>query len=239
MCWSEGATLAMVGIGAAAAGITARRGEPVAIPATLAFFAVMEALQWVGYQSVDRCDLGGNRWATILSYIHISLQPIFINAFGMAICAPMLSAKARRRVFLAAGAVSALLLFRMVAVEAIGPCLPGSTLCGPGWCTLTGNWHITWDMPLNNLFGWLSGGVFGGWAAFPDYMLAVFVLPLFYGAWRLVLVHFALGPFLAYVLTDNPNEFPAIWCLFSVGLVLVALSPLVRRTIAPDAVRSA
>jgi hypothetical protein len=44
-------------------------------------------------------------------------------------------------------------------------------------------------------------------------------------------MHLALGPMLATVLTTSPNEMPAIWCLFSVGLCLIALSPWIRRTV--------
>jgi hypothetical protein len=64
-------------------------------------------------------------------------------------------------------------------------------------------------------------------------MLSVFVLPLIYGAWRFAVFHLIVGPILAYNLTNNPNEYPAIWCLFSIGIVLVALSPMVRRQVAP------
>ena len=55
---------------------------------------------------------------------------------------------------------------------------------------------LAWDMPLNDMLGSLSGGVLTRWGAYPDYMLAVFVLPLFYGAWRFVLFHALLGPIL-------------------------------------------
>ena len=77
------------------------------------------------------------------------------------------------------------------------------------------------------MWGSLLGPI-GDFTPFPAYLLSVFVLPLFYGAWRLVIFHAVLGPILAAFLTDNPNEMPAIWCLFSVGLVIMGLSPLVR-----------
>ncbi|GAA5068771.1 DUF5765 domain-containing protein [Roseibacterium beibuensis] len=233
MCWSEGASLAMVGVGAVATVVTIKRGDPIAIPVTLAFFAAMEALQVWGYEVIDQCGTPSNRWATILSWVHISLQPIFINAFAMAIAAPMLSRRARLAVLAAAGVASVLLLARMVPLEWAGMCRPGTVLCGAEWCTITGTWHLAWDMPLNDLASRLLGvEIPGGWT-YPDYMLAVFVLPLVYGAWRLVIVHLVLGPALAIMLTDMPNEMPAVWCLFSIGLVLIGLSPLVRRKIAP------
>jgi hypothetical protein len=49
-----------------------------------------------------------------------------------------------------------------------------------------------------------------------------------YGAWRFAVFHAVAGPILASMLTGNPNEMPAIWCLFSIGIILIALSPTVR-----------
>lgn len=232
MCWSEQASLAMVGVGTVAAVVTARRGDPWAIPATLAFFAVMEGLQWIGYQQIDQCDVASNRYSAMLSWAHISLQPIFINLFGMALVGGV-SARMRRWVIGLAALSSALLLSRMIPMDWAGMCRFGVGLCGPEWCTRTGSWHIGWTMPLNDLFGTLSGGIFDRWTAFPDYLLAAFVLPLVYGAWRFVLVHATLGPILATFLAGESYEMAAIWCLFSVGLALIALSPVVRRTVAP------
>ncbi|NKX46229.1 DUF5765 domain-containing protein [Roseicyclus persicicus] len=239
MCWSEPASLAMAGLGAAAAVVTARRGDTPAIPVTLAFFAAMEALQFWGYQAIDQCGLPGNRWATILSWVHIALQPTFINAFALAVVAPALAPARRRLVLALAGLASALLLLRLAPFGWAGACLPGTHLCGPDWCTRSGTWHLAWDMPLNDLAGALTGGVLTRWGAYPDYMLAVFVLPLAYGGWRFVLMHASLGPVLATLLTDDPGEMPAIWCLFSVGLVLLALSPWLRARVGPTPARPA
>lgn len=227
MCWSEGASVAMVGIGAVATVITARRGEPAAIPMTLGFFTVMEALQVGGYWVLDDCRLASNRTVTVLSYLHIALQPLFINAFAMAIAPAPVSQAMRRLVYALAGLASLMLLLRLVPFGWAGSCQPGDPLCGPAFCTVSGNWHIAWEMPLNDM--WRALGMpFADVIEFPFYYLAVFAVPLLYGAWRLVLFHAIFGPILASGLTDNPNEMPAVWCLFSVGLVIVGLSPLIR-----------
>ena len=42
-------------------------------------------------------------------------------------------------------------------------------------------------------------------------------------------MHALIGPILAGRLTANPNEWPAVWCLFSIGIVLVATVPPLRR----------
>lgn len=229
MCWSEGASLAMAGVGAVATAVTWHRGEPVAIPATLAFFAAMEAIQFWGYQVIDQCGTPSNQLVTQLSYLHIALQPLFINAFGMALMGDV-SARMRRAVYWLAGLASALLLLRLLPLDTLGSCALGHGLCGRDWCTLSGSWHLAWQMPLNDLWG-VAGDVFRRWIPYPDYMVAAFVLPLLYGAWRFVLVHLLLGPVLAVLLADGANEMAAIWCLFSVGLCLISLSPPVRRAV--------
>ena len=236
MCFGLAASWAMIGAGTIATGVTLRRGDPVAIPATLAFFTAMEALQAAGYAVIDQCGSPANQAVTLASYLHIALQPLFINAFCLALAPVPPSAALRRAVLLLAGLASLTLLARLL--PGLGACQPGEVLCGPAWCTVTGSWHLAWEMPLNGLWQglpWPGGGP----ASFPDYMLAVFVLPLLYGAWRFVLMHAALGPVLATALTDLPNEMPAVWCLFSVGLLLIGLSPALRRAVAGPLPRAA
>jgi hypothetical protein len=37
-----------------------------------------------------------------------------------------------------------------------------------------------------------------------------------------------MGPSLAWMLTDNINEWPAIWCLLSIGLLLIVVKTPLR-----------
>lgn len=229
MCFGLAASCAMVGAGGVATAITLKRGEAPAIPATLAFFTAMEALQGAGYLVIDQCGNPANQAVTLASYLHIAFQPLFVNAFCMAIAPAPLSPRLRRAIWGLAGLATALLLARLL--PGFGTCRPGEVLCGPRWCTVTGTWHLAWQMPLNGL--WHPLGAALGWPlSFPAYMAAVFLVPLLYGAWRFVLLHAALGPILAARLTDMPNEMPAIWCLFSIGILAIGLSPAVRRTVA-------
>lgn len=223
MCWSATASVAMVAVGGVATVATYRRGEPPAIWGTLTYFTAMEALQAAGYLVVDQCGNSANQTITVLSYLHIALQPLFINAFAMAIAPVAVSGAARKWVWGLAGLASLLMLFRLVPLEAVGPCPAGDVMCGITWCLHSGDWHIGWQVPLNALPAYFNIPI-----QFPSYMLAVFVLPLFYGAWRFVLFHALIGPILAASLTSDPNEMPAIWCLFSIGIIVVSLSPFVR-----------
>jgi len=218
----------MVGVGAVATGVTLWRGEKAGIWVTLGYFTVMEALQAAGYGVVDDCTNPANRTVTLLSYLHIAFQPFFINAFAMALVPHVLPAPARRAVWAVCAAAAAFMVAQLIPWQSLGQCLPGTVLCGDRLCTISGNWHIGWEVPLNGLTE-LSPPIFGHSFQFPSYMFAAFVVPLLYGAWRFVLFHAAFGPGLANLLTDNPNEVPAVWCFFSIGILLIGMSPLIRR----------
>ena len=163
MCFSMGTTVAMAGLGTAATIVTIRRQEPAGIPATLAWFTLMEMLQVAGHAAVD---------------------------------------------------------------NGASPMNQATTLCGSPLCTVSGEWHIGWAIRLNDLpaaMPWLN-------VSSPAYLLTVFVLPLPlpYGAWRFVLFHALVGPILAWRLAGDSLEAPAVWCLFSIGMLLIALSPWIR-----------
>ena len=226
MCWTAAASVAMVAAGGATTAVTLLRGDPRGVWVALGYFTLMEALQATGYAVIDECGTPANRTITVLSYLHIALQPIFINAFAMAIAPSELTTRMRAWVWVAAGLASGLLLLRLAPLDSLGRCLPGDVLCGVDWCLRSGNWHIAWEVPLNG--GLAALGIPG---QFPAYILAVFALPLLYGAWRFVLFHLAVGPILATLLTDDPNEMPAVWCLFSIGIIVISLSPFVRHRV--------
>jgi len=220
----------MAGLGAGAVAVTAVRGEPRAIWLTLGYFTAMEVLQAAGYAVVDQCGSVGNRSITLLSYLHIAFQPLFINAFAMAIAPRPIGPTMRRWVYGATGLCTALILLRLIPAESFGVCRVGEAMCNTRLCLVSGDWHIGWQLPLNGLYNPLNDAL-GTRIVFPDYYFAVFLLPLFYGAWRFVAFHFVAGPLVARALTSNPDEMPAVWCLFSIGILLISLSPFVRHSI--------
>ncbi len=230
MCWSAGASVGMVALGAAATAWTLRRGDPLAIPGAFAYFTGMEALQALGYAEADTCGGAANQTITLLSYLHIVFQPFFINAFAMAIMRGSVARPMRVAVYLACGASALAMLLQLYPFDWAGHCAPGSTLCGERLCLTSGEWHIAWSIPYNALVPPLT--LWPGHAVqFPTYVLTVFLLPVFYGAWRFAVFHALAGPVLASLLTGNPNEVPAIWCLFSIGLLAIGLSPWLRRQV--------
>ncbi len=123
---------------------------------------------------------------------------------------------------------TAVILAQLYPFAGVESCRIGEPMCGTEFCVVSGEWHIAWNIPYNGLlhpfqdpYGYLVG--------IPTYFFAVFLLPLVYGAWRFVVFHALVGPLLAWSLTYNLNELPAIWCLFSIGILLIGSSPLINR----------
>ena len=231
MCWGIEVTATMVAAGTAGALVAWWRKEAAAIPLTLAYFALMEALQLGGYLVIDQCGTPSNRAITLLSVLHIAFQPILINAFALAIVRPDMGAFGRRIVLGLATLSSLVMVVQLLPLPALGTCTPGTPLCGAALCTVSGNWHLAWEVPYNGLMVAVDRAM-GSNFGFPPYMLTVFLLPVFYGAWRFALFHLLIGPVLAFSLTRNPNEAPAVWCLFSILILGIALVPPVRRLFA-------
>lgn len=231
MCWGLTSTVAMIGIGGLATTISVRRRDPAAIPLTLGYFTVMEGLQLAGYLVIDQCGTPTNEAVTHLSTLHIVFQPFIINAFALELVPLPIRSRARIPVFFAAALCTIVMLLQLYPFGWAGSCAPGSILCAERLCTVSGDWHIAWEVPYNGLLNGIDRSLGLAWG-FQSYVIAIFVLPLFYGAWRFVLFNVLVGPVLSAQLTRNPNEYPAIWCLFSIGVVLIALSPAVRRQVA-------
>jgi hypothetical protein len=218
----------MVGLGGVATALAVVRGYPKPISLTIGYFTIMEALQASGYAVVDQCGTFTNQSITLLSYLHIAFQPFFVNAFAMELVPAPVKARLRRSVYLCCAICSGVILVQLIPFEWAGSCRIGDALCGTELCLTSGQWHIAWSIPYSGLLHPLEDAI-GIHSGFPTYMIAAFVLPLAYGAWRFVVFHALAGPILAFWLTPNPNEAPAVWCLFSIGILLIGLTPAIRQ----------
>lgn len=230
MCWSPEASLALGVAGVATAAVAARTSKNKALSITLVYFSLMEFLQFFSYSSIGQCGVSVNQTLTFLSYIHIVISPFFFNLFYLETMARAVRARTKAYVYAACGVFSLLLAVKVVPFSPGALCTVGETLCGPAWCTVSGTWHLAWQIPT---YTWPLPGDLALY-----YALAVFALPLFYGAWRGVLFA-AAAPVVAYAMTPNPNEWPAVWCLFSVALIfLTLLHPRIRHQFFPDMART-
>lgn len=226
MCWSMGVTAVMVAAGTGATAVTLSRRAPAIHSATLAYFTLMEALQLAGYGVIDQCGTPANETITLLSILHIAFQPLVINALALSLIGA--GPRMRAAALGLAGLSSVVMLLQLYPFAWAGTCALGSNLCAEQLCTVSGDWHLAWDVPYNGMMTGVDAA-FGTHFGFPFYMVATFGLPLIYGAWRFAIFHLLAGPVLASFLTTNPNEVPAIWCLSSIAITLIVLLPWFRQ----------
>jgi uncharacterized protein DUF5765 len=232
MCWSGEASGVLAAIGLGTATYIAHKGESKELWIPLTYFALMELLQAVTYIYIDLCGLPQNQILTLLGYVHIAFQPFFVNMVGMYFIPQAVKERISTHVYALCSLAALAMLIKMYPFEWAGLCRVGEEVfCGPTTCSVSGDWHIAWQMPLNGIFSepidyWLdvSYGLHGR-----AYILAGFLLPLLYGSWRFVVFHWFVGPTLSELLTTNPNEFAAVWCLFSIALCVSVIKTPLRR----------
>lgn len=232
MCWSGEASTVLAAVGLSTATYVAHKGESKELWIPLTYFALMELLQAATYVYIDLCGLPQNQILTLLGYVHIAFQPFFVNMIGLYFIPAPVKERISTRVYAVCAAAALGMLIKMYPFEWTGPCRFGEEVfCGPLTCSVSGDWHIAWMMPLNDLsFDWLNnllGVYYGlhGWA----YIGAGFLLPLFYGSWRFLGFHLIAGPMLSNMLTTDPNEYAAVWCLFSIALCVSVIKTPLRR----------
>lgn len=227
MCWSGEASTTLATIGVSGALYAAYKKEPVALWGTLLYFASMEALQAYTYTVINQCSLPSNQIATMLGYLHIAFQPFFINAISMHFMPQKVTARVQGWAYAACFASAIFMLVQLYPFNWAGHCEPGRALCAATQlCSVSGNWHIAWDVPTNGIGNWAYAHHLTGYFS---YSLVAFIMPLIYGSWRFTLYHFIMGPFMARVLTNNMNEAPAVWCLLSIGFLLIVIETPVRK----------
>lgn len=226
MCWSGEASATLAVIGFTSTGYLLYKGESKALAAGMGYFTLMEALQAYTYSVVDECMSTQNNVATLLGYLHICFQPFVINM----VILHFMPIEVRQRLVkpvlglcLVAGGI---FVARLIHWDGAGYCYDTGwdykaigldywtpiPFCGEKTCAYTGEWHIAWQIPANGVW-WMSQA----------YLCAAFIMPLFYGAWRIVLFHYLLGPGLATLATNDINEWAAIWCLYSTTLCFIVI----------------
>jgi len=229
MCWSGEASLAVATIGVAGTLWSAYKKDPIALWGCLGYFTLMELLQAYTYIVINQCNLPSNQIATLLGYLHVTFQPFFINAMSMYFIPERIRKKIEYPVYFLCFVSAIYMLIQLYPFDWAGKCLQGRFFCGPKLCSVSGSWHIAWEIPLNGIGNW-SGRSFlaflvSGSASYP---IVAFALPFLYGSWRFTAYTFIMGPLLASFLTNNYNEHPAIWCLLSIGFLLIVIKTPIR-----------
>lgn len=233
MCWSGEASAVLATIGLSSTAYFYYKKEPAALCAALGYFSLMELLQAYTYTVIDECSNPANQIATLLGYIHIAFQPFFINAVSLHFIPSTIKTKITPLVYSVCFIATVCLLLRLFPTEGATFCYEAKTrfivftdyikpffapICGKKVCSVSGAWHIAWEIPAT-----------ASLMLYNMYIIAAFVMPVLYGSWRMTLYHIITGPLLAYLTTSNPNEWAAVWCLYSIGLLLLMVKTPIRR----------
>ena len=120
------------------------------------------------------------------------------------------------------------MIIQLYPFDWAGKCDLRRPLCGESLCSVSGDWHIAWDVPTNGIGNQCVDNLFFR-SGFTTYEFTAFVFPVLYGSWRFTLYHGIMGPLLAMQLTGNINEWPAIWCLLSIGFLLIVVKTPIRK----------
>jgi hypothetical protein len=163
---------------------------------------------------------------TLFGYLHIAFQPFFINSVALFFMPKDAARKIAPWVYAACFASAVYMLVQLYPFNWAGHGQIGRPLCGDFLCTVRGEWHIAWLVPTNGIGNSLTQNAWLG-RGFISYPLTAFLMPALIGSWRFMLFSWVAGPWLASQTTSNINEWPAVWCLFSIGLVLaITKTPL-------------
>jgi hypothetical protein len=226
MCWSGEASAILAVVGLSTTAYAAYKKEPAALWIALGYFSLMELLQAYTYAVIDDCASPGNQIATLLGYLHITFQPFFINALSLHFIPQEKAAKIAPWAYAFCFFSAIVMLIQLYPFDWAGQCDTLRPLCGEKLCSISGVWHIAWEVPTTAI-----GNLFADTPAhgFPTYWLAAFALPIAYGSWKMTSYHILVGPVLANALTNNPNELAAVWCLLSIGILLLVVKTKMRQ----------
>ena len=230
MCWSGEASLVLASTGIIGTGYAMYKKEPTALWVALGYFSSMELLQAFTYSVINQCDNPANQIATLLGYLHITFQPFFINAVSLYFINQKVARKIAPFVYICCFAAAILMLIQLYPFAWAGQCDVRRPLCGDMLCSVRGSWHIAWLVPTNGIGNLLTRhGIFFFDNGFPGYVIASFILPILYGSWRCTAYHLLFGVYLANATTNNINEWPAIWCLLSIAILLIVVKTPIRK----------
>ncbi len=233
MCWNGEVSAALAVAGAVGSVYFYKKGEPKVLCGALLYFTLIEVLQAYTYTVVDQCQNPGNYWATMLSYIHVSFQPFFFNAIAMHFIPDHRRKKIQNYVYAICLLATVAMLIRIMPLEWKFYCyqvtyyvpmlkhiLYKVPFCGPETCSHSGSWHIEWAIVAG--YNWYFDRA---------YFATVFVLPLLYGSWRATIYGVVMGPAIAILTSSSSNEFAAVWCFYSVGIILLLIKLPIRKYI--------
>ncbi|KAJ6232084.1 hypothetical protein M0813_05239 [Anaeramoeba flamelloides] len=179
------------------------------------YFTAMEILQFFMYFWIDDCSSPINIWLTIIGWLHICFQPVASNLMST-------FTKSKedkwyfRKMFLPLAWLGAIAGASRLFFYDWQPCDPiQDPLCGAQTCTKAGSVHLAWTLRLRAPNYFTPGGFV--------HALTMFVPPMLFDGFVPLLLMLVSGPFLAWYIGRDKDQFAAIWCYYSIFQVIVGL----------------
>lgn len=216
MCFNPLITWATAGLGFSIAIIAKVKNKPSNLYLPPAYFGFMEILQGLMYFQLNHPSTIFVNVLVYIAYLHVCFQPFVFNYWLGAFIS---EEKKHAYLFtLKLCLIGGLLLVSRVFITDVTPlCSSYETLCGTAPIVYNGLYHIAWSMPL----------VGAGWnyvtPSIALHFFLFFIPGIFLGLYRLMLVFFILGPYLAAQMTPNVSEQSSIWCVMGLWLITLTM----------------
>ena len=178
----------------------------------IAYFSLMELIQYFQYKVINQCDNKMNVFLTYLGYLHICFQPVFVNLWLFAFT------KNPNYDFLYLSLVAGVLLFSRVfwVSDKLLCDTKNEPLCGPKTCTFFGERHLAWNIRLRAPgHNWITPSI-------GLHFFLVVIPALITFQFKPIIALLLIGPYAGIFLTKNIHEKPAIWCYTSVMQLLIS-----------------
>ncbi len=214
MCFSQNGSLAVALTGFLVAFVIMKKNFYAAIG--IAYFSLMEVIQYFQYSVIDECDSKVNQFLTKLGYLHICFQPLFFNIWLFAF-----TDNPDFRFLYLSFFGGILMASRIFYTKDGATCDPNNEpLCGKKTCAMSGKRHIAWQVKLRaagkNWFTPSIGLHFFLWSIPVLTMLQI----------KPVVALILTGPWLGFALTDDIHESPAIWCYTAIAQMILSVALL-------------
>jgi hypothetical protein len=210
MCFSENMSLA-IGTTGLLASLYFYKKKHIYASIGIGYFALMEILQFFQYKVIDQCNNQYNKFLTIIGYLHICFQPLFINIWLFAFTANP------NFIFLYMAFFAGLLLASRIFFVKDNELCDGKNepLCGKNTCTFSGERHLAWNLRLRAPgTGWVTPSIGLHFFMWVTPVLVMFQI-------KPLLAMLLTGPYLGLLLTNNIHEQPAIWCYTGIAQMII------------------
>jgi len=216
MCFNPVITWSTAGLGFLTTTVAILKKKPATLYFPPAYFAFMEVLQGLMYLMLPHPASPFVKVLIYTAYIHVCFQPLVFNYWLGYFITP--DKQPLFKFTLKLCFIGALFLLSRMFVTTVTPlCGTYETLCSATPQIFYGVHHIAWSIPL----------IAGGWKYYTPsislHMFLFFMPGVLLGLYRLMIVFFLLGPYLAAIITPNVSEQSSIWCVMGLWLLVLTV----------------